>query len=150
MELDAFYRAIAPYYDRDYAGMLGGADIAFYRRLAEAAGGPVLEMGCGTGRVLLPIARAGVVAHGMDSSEAMLQQFRASLEAEPPEVRARVALTAGDIRSRDLGARFPLVMAAGNVLHSFLQRADQRAWLANARRHLASAGALCFDVFQFD
>ncbi len=150
MELDAFYRVIAPYYDRDYVGMLGGADIAFYRRLAEAAGGPVLEMGCGTGRVLLPIARAGGKAYGMDSSEAMLGQFRATLESEPPEVRTRVTLTVGDIRSCGLGEQFSLVFSAGNVLHSFLDRAGQRAYLANARRHLAPGGALCFDVFQFD
>ena len=150
IELDAFYRVIAPYYDGDYADLLGGADIAFYRRLAETSGGPVLEMGCGTGRVLLPIARAGVAAHGMDASEAMLDQFRATLRAEPDEVRGRVALVQGDIRSLDLGRRFPLVIAAGNVPHSFLERRDQRAWLANARRHLAPGGALCFDVFQFD
>ena len=149
-ELEAFYGIIASSYDADYAGLLGGADIAFYRRLAEESGGPVLEMGCGTGRVLLPIARAGIPAHGMDGSAAMLDRFRAALQAELPEVRDRVRLTPGDIRTTDAGARFPLVFAAGNVLHSFLERPDQRAWLANARRHLAPGGAFCFDVFQFD
>lgn len=150
LELDSFYRVIAPHYDQDYAGLWQGADIAFYRRLAETSGGPVLEMGCGTGRVLLPLARAGVCVHGMDSSIAMLDQLRARLGAEPAEVRERVALIHGDIRRSDAGRRFPLVIAPANVLHSFLERADQRAWLHNARRHLAVAGALCFDVFQPD
>ncbi|MEK7755322.1 MAG: class I SAM-dependent methyltransferase, partial [Acidobacteriota bacterium] len=122
----------------------------FYRRLAEACGGPVLEMGCGTGRVLLPLARAGIAMHGMESSLAMLGQLRASLDREPASVRDRVALTHGDIRSTDAGLRFALVIAPGNVLHSFLERNEQRAWLANARRHLAAGGALVFDVFQPD
>lgn len=143
-ELEAFYGVIAPHYDEDYADLLNGADIAFYRALAGESGGPVLEMGCGSGRVLLPIARAGIPAHGMDGSAAMLEQLRAKLRGEP------VTLTYGDIRSAAAGARFPLVYAAGNVLHSFLERADQRAWLRNVRRHLAPGGSFCFDVFQFD
>jgi len=149
-ELDAFYGVIAPYYDRDYADLLQGADVAFYRRMAEACGGPVLEMGCGTGRVLLPLARAGIAVHGIDASVPMLEQLRASLRSEPAAVRERVSVTHGDIRSVDVGARFPLVISAGNVPHSFLERKDQRTWLANARRHLAPGGALCFDVFQPD
>ncbi len=149
-ELDAFYKLIAPYYDEDYAPLLGGKDIVFYRRLAEESGGPVFEMGCGTGRVLLPLARAGIAMHGMDSSQAMLDHLCVSLRSEPAEVRERVSLTQGDIRYDDVGLRFPLVIAAGNVLHSFLEREDQRAWFRNARRHLAPGGAFCFDVFQFD
>lgn len=149
LELDAFYSVIAPCYDQDYAGIRQGADIAFYRRMAETWGGPVLEMGCGTGRVLLPLARAGISVHGMDSSAAMLEQLR-RLDAEPAEVRERVRVTHGDIRRTDAGRRFPLAIAPGNVLHSFLERCDQRAWLWNAHRHLASGGSLCFDVFQPD
>ena len=149
-ELDSFYKLIAPYYDEDYAPILGGKDIAFYRTLAEESGGPVLEMGCGTGRVLLPIARAGIAIHGMDSSQAMLDQLCASLRSEPADVRERISLTRGDIRYDDVGRRFPLVIAAGNVLHSFLEHAHQRAWFRNARRHLTPGGTFCFDVFQFD
>ena len=150
LELEAFYKVIAPYYDQDYEDILKGADIAFYRRMAETCGEPVLEMGCGTGRVLLPLARAGFSIHGMDSSVDMLAQLRRRLESEPADVRARVAVTHGDIRSTDLAPRFRLVIAPGNVMHSFLERCDQRAWLRNARRHLAPGGSLCFDVFQPD
>ncbi len=148
LELDAFYRVIAPFYDEDYAGLIGGVE--FYRQLAVECGGPVLEMGCGTGRMLLPLARAGITVCGMDASLAMLEQLCATLRAETAEVRERMTIIQGDIRSTDAGQRFPLVIAAGNVLHSFIDRADQRAWLANARRHLAPGGAFCFDVFQFD
>jgi SAM-dependent methyltransferase len=141
---------IAPSYDEDYAGILKGIDVAFYRRLAETSAGPVLEMGCGTGRVLVPLARAGLAMYGMDSSAAMLDQLRATLAREPDEVRQRVSLHQGDIRATDLGRRFPLIIAPGNVLHSFLERESQRAFLRNTRRHLAVGGALCFDVFQMD
>lgn len=149
-ELDAFYRTIASRYDDDYAELIGEKDVAFYRRMALETGGPVLEMGCGTGRVLLPVARAGVQAWGMDCSVAMLEQLSARLALEPPEVRGRVTLKQGDIRETRLGRRFRFIFAAGNVLHSFLERREQRAWLRNVRRHLAPGGVFCFDVFQFD
>jgi SAM-dependent methyltransferase len=147
-ELDAFYRAIAPYYDEDYANLLEGQN--FYVELAKESGGPVLEMGCGTGRILIPVARAGVTAYGMDISKPMLDQLSASLQKEPAIVQDRITILHDDIRSADTGRRFPFIFAAGNVLHTFLDRADQRAWLRNVRRHLEPGGAFVFDVFQFD
>jgi SAM-dependent methyltransferase len=149
-ELDNLYRVVAPYYDLAYGDLYAGEDIAFYRQLAEASSGPVLEMGCGTGRVLLPLARGGSVMYGMDCSLAMLEQLRAHLDREDRAVRDRVTVAHGDIRWDDAGRRFPLIIAAGNVLHSFMDRQDQRAWLRNVRRHLAPGGAFCFDLFQFD
>ena len=107
-------------------------------------------MGCGTGRILLPLARAGVVISGMDRSLAMLQRLTSALHNQPAEVRDRVTTIHGDIRYDDAGGRFRLIIAAGNVLHSFIDRTDQRAWLRNVRRTLAADGAFCFDVFQPD
>ncbi len=150
LDLDAFYRVIAPYYDGDYADFHGGADILFYTRLAKECAGPVLEMGCGTGRMLLPLARAGMEICGMDISLPMLDRLCARLRSEPADVRERVSVIHGDIRSADAGRKFALIYAAGNVPHSFINRADQRAWLRNARRHLAPGGALVFDLFQFE
>ncbi len=84
-ELAAIYDAI--YADRDDAG--------FWQAMAAAAGGgPILELGCGTGRVLLPLARAGFEITGLDLSAQMLERCRAKLQAEPPEVRDRVRLLA--------------------------------------------------------
>ncbi|MEK7408195.1 MAG: class I SAM-dependent methyltransferase [Acidobacteriota bacterium] len=143
-----FFRVVAPYYDADYAAINYTADIGFYVDLARQCGGPVLEMGCGTGRVLLATARAGVRIHGLEISPDMLAVLRDKLCEETPEVRERVALTEGDICSVDLGARFPLVTAPFRVLQALAERADQRAWLRNVRRHLAPGGALSFDVFQ--
>jgi SAM-dependent methyltransferase len=149
-ELDTFYRTLAPYYDLIYGHLFAGEDIAFYVEMATASPGPVLEMGCGTGRVLLPLARAGVSMWGMDSSIAMLEQLCAALKSEDRAVRERVTVLHADIRHDYAGCRFPLIIAAGNVLHSFLDRLDQRAWFRNVRRHLAPGGVFCFDLFQFD
>ena len=149
-ELETYYQVAAPFYDDDYADVWHGEDIEFYCGLATECGGPVLEMGCGTGRVLLPLARAGIGMHGVDCSPVMLARLRTSLSDEPKDVQERVALTCGDIRCLDVGARFPLVSAPGHVVQSFLERGDQRAWLRNVRRHLAPDGALCFDAFQPD
>src|SRR5271167_3362574 len=77
-------------------------DIEFYVAEGHAAGGPVLELACGTGRVLLPTARAGVEITGLDSSERMLAQCRARLASEPEEVRRRAVVVPGDLASFEL------------------------------------------------
>lgn len=143
-----FFHHAARHYDADYAAMRYDADIQFYVGLALESGGPVLEMGCGTGRVLLPTARAGVPIHGIDLSAAMLAELRGKLALEPQALRQRVSLTQGDIRSVDVGCRFALATAPFRVVQMLLEREDQRAWLRNVRRHLLPGGTLCFDVFQ--
>ena len=88
-ELAAVYDAI--YADRDDAG--------FWRKIAASAtgSGPILELGCGTGRVLLPLARAGFEITGLDLSTAMLERCRAALRSEPPELHDRVRLAVADM-----------------------------------------------------
>ncbi len=148
--LERFYGVCAAYYDADYAAVPRRDDVDLYVDLAREHGGPVLEMGCGSGRVLLPVARAGVEVTGLDLSAAMLDRLRDSLAAEPAAVRRRVRLVEGDLRSADAGGPFALVTAPFRVVQHLLERADQRAWLRNAARHLAPGGALVFDVFQPD
>lgn len=143
-----FFRVCAPFYDADYAALNYDADTPFYVEMARESGGPVLEMGCGTGRVLLPVARAGIRIHGVDLSADMLEQFGRKLAGEPAEVRERVSFSEGDIRTVDAGGKFALVSAPFRVVQVLLTREDQRAWLRNVRRHLRPGGALCFDVFQ--
>jgi SAM-dependent methyltransferase len=147
-EVRQFYARIAPNYDSDYAAMGYNADVEFYVGLAKETGGPVLEMGCGTGRVLVPTARAGVAIHGLDISREMLRELRKKLAGERPAVRRRVSLTRGNICSADVGGKFALVTAPFRVLQMVEERDDQRTWLRNVRKHLARDGALCFDVFQ--
>src|ERR1051326_5853005 len=93
-------------------------DVDFYVEEAKAAGGPALEIGCGTGRILIPTARAGVTITGLDGSTEMLARARAKLAAEPAPVRQRATLVQADMRDFELGARFALITAPFRVVRS--------------------------------
>jgi len=122
-------------------------DVAFYVGEAVRSGGTVLEVGCGTGRILLPVARAGCTVTGLDASELMLERCRELLAAEPAEGRARVTLHRGDARAFDLGARFGLVIAPFRVVQHMITIDDQLAFLDAVTRHLEPGGRLVFDAF---
>ena len=96
-----FYDYVVPYRER--------RDVDFFVELARQSGGPVLEIGSGTGRVLIPTARAGVEIVGLDSSASMMEVCRAKLAHEPQEVQTKVQLVEGDMRQFDLGREFRLV-----------------------------------------
>jgi SAM-dependent methyltransferase len=122
-------------------------DVQFYIDEARDAGGSVLEIGCGTGRVLLPIARSGHTITGVDASPQMLERCRSKLRAEPGPVQSRVALYEGDARAFDLGRQFDLVIAPFRVMQHMTTIEDQVGFLSSAARHLAPGGRLAFDVF---
>jgi len=147
-----FYDRCAAFYDGDYEAAGYDHDVPFYVDLARESGGPVLEMGCGTGRVLLPVARAGIEVAGVDASARMLERLAARLAVEPEAVRRRVRLVEGDIRTARVEGEFALVTAPFRVVQHLLERADHRSWLRNVARHLRRdpPGALVFDVFQPD
>lgn len=134
-----FYDHVGPYAERP--------DPTFYVEEATKARGPVLEIGCGTGRVLIPIARAGVEITGLDLSPHMLRVCRARLAREPEEVRARVTLIEGDMRRFDLGRAFALATIPFRPFQHLITVEDQLACLAAIRRHLADGGRLVFDIF---
>jgi len=135
----------ARYYDATYALLRDPADAAFYLALARETGGPVLELGCGTGRVLLPIARAGIIAVGLDQSQEMLA---ALARKQPPPTLRLVECAMTDF---DLGAeRFRLIFSAFRALQHLGTVAEQLACLACVRRHLAPDGLFAFDVFSPD
>lgn len=123
------------------------ADVRFYTEQAVTAGGPVLELGCGTGRVLLPCARAGAVITGLDRSRPMLAVADEKLAREAPEVRARVRLVEGNMASFDLAQPFALVTMPFRAFQHLLTVEDQLACLEAVRRHLQPGGRLAFDVF---
>lgn len=117
-------------------------DVGFYRELAREAGGRVLELGCGTGRVLLSIARDGIACTGLDSSEEMLEELR---RKSPPE---NLRLVQGSMQDFDLGPeRFGLIFSAFRSFQHLLTVEDQLACLRAVRRHLAPGGLFAFDVF---
>ena len=122
-------------------------DVEWYRAKAEAAGGPVLELGAGTGRVTLAIAEAGIPIHALDSSREMLEALAAKLAGRPRELRDRVTLVAGDMRTFDLADRFPLVISPFRAFLHNVTDEDRLATLARVRHHLHPGGRLAFNVY---
>ena len=154
----------APFYDWENARTLGRRDLAFWKRFTAKVHGPVLELGCGTGRVTLPLARAGVDIVGLDRSEAMLA--RATKRIPSPESRstrsprtgsgstrspqpeARIPhLVRGDIRALPFpGAAFSAVLAPYGVLQSLVRHRDLTATLTSVARILTPGGVFGIDL----
>ena len=122
-------------------------DVDFYVEEARQAGGEVLELGSGTGRILLPVARAGVAITGLDEAAAALGRCRAKLEREPGEVQGRVSLVQGDLRDFALGKTYALITAPFRVFQHLMTVADQIAALRAIERHLSPGGRIILDFF---
>jgi ubiquinone/menaquinone biosynthesis C-methylase UbiE len=137
----------AEVYDYQVGQAWGDRDVPFWLTLAKETGGPVLELACGTGRVLLPLARAGLQVTGLDISPHMLAVARRKLEKEEPEVQRRVRLVEGDMRDFTLEERFGLILIPFRAFRALLERADQRRCLERCARHLGPGGRLAIDVF---
>ncbi len=121
------------------------ADVEFFVREALAQGSEVLEFGAGSGRVTLPLLRAGVRVTAVDLSQAMLDRLEEKLRAEPEEVRARVRIVRGDMRSLRLEERFGLVVGTFNVVAHLHTAEELLAFIETAEHHLAPGGAILFD-----
>jgi SAM-dependent methyltransferase len=141
------YAVLAPHYDAAYAAKKDLLDLPFYVDVAKRSGGPVLEIACGTGRVLLPIAREGIEIDGVDNSVAMLDVLKAKLEREPSKFRERVTLESGDMRNFRLGKKYPLVIIPFRPMQHMYTVSDQVDALTTAAAHLRDDGRLIFDVF---
>jgi len=137
--LARLYDQVIPYRDRP--------DVEFFVQAALDSGSPVLEVGCGTGRVLLPTARAGISITGLDISTHMLDVCRQTLEQEPPEVQERVTLAEGDMRNFDLGGTFSLITTPFRPFQHLLTTKDQISCLQCIQRHLEPGGFLILDIF---
>jgi SAM-dependent methyltransferase len=120
-------------------------DFAFYRRLCEDQGGPVVELGAGTGRLTLPLAGTGAQVIAVEPHA--LMRARCAARVAEAGLGARVRVVDGDARSLDLDVRAALVIAPFNTLMHLESLADQDAALAAARRHLAPGGAFACDLF---
>ena len=140
---EAYGRTTARFYDAAYQHSPQiGRDIDFYRALARECAGPVLELGCGTGRVLLRMAEDGFPCTGLDASRHMLDALRA--KSRFPNLR----LVHAPMQRFDLAHdRFTLIYSAFRAFQHLYTVEDQLQCLACVRRHLAPGGALAFDVF---
>jgi SAM-dependent methyltransferase len=136
--------ADADFYDLEFRSR--AHELPFYEAWARRAAGPVLEVACGTGRLTLPLARAGVDVTGLDVAPAMLARARRKAEEEG----LRVEWLLQDCRAFTSPRTFALIFLASNALQHLHDRTSLEAFFARARRHLAPGGLLILDVFNPD
>lgn len=138
-----FYDTIARFYDAENAEMTD--DLALYSELAEETGGPALDVGCGTGRVMLHLAQEGVRTVGVDRSEAMLARGERKL-AVMPDLKPLVTFVQGDALDADLPGAFKLIIVPYNGFMHFSEQVDQIAALRHFHDLLDDGGLLVMDL----
>jgi len=147
----------APFYDWENAQTLGRRDVPFWQRIAAKAGDTVLELGCGTGRVTVPLARAGIDLVGVDRSGPMLEraQQRVARAVRNSQSAIRSPQSAvrypqfvrADIRALPFQARaFAMVLAPYGILQSLIRPRDLTAALASVARVIAPGGTFGVDL----
>jgi SAM-dependent methyltransferase len=133
-------------YDLVTPGSFHG-DLEWYRQKARDCGGPLLELGAGTGRITLPIAEDGRVIYALDADRGMLTSLRRKRAVLPPEVQERIVVIEGDMRDFRLDERFALILVPFRAFLHNLTEEDQLACLRCAREHLRPGGRIAFNVF---
>jgi len=141
---------IADYYDSSPLVKQRTEDVAFYSRAARKYGDPVLELGCGTGRITLAVAEAGYRIVGLDISERMLERAVEKRAEIRREARERVHLVQGDMAEFDLGEKFRTVVIPFRPFQHLLETEQHMGCLNSVRKHLAADGRLIMDFFQTD
>ncbi|HEX4208075.1 MAG TPA: class I SAM-dependent methyltransferase [Ktedonobacteraceae bacterium] len=140
------YDLIAPFYDAEHAHF--SEDIDMYLNFATSSGGKILELACGSGRVLLPLAQEGYALTGVDTSDAMLGLARRNLEAAG--VNEQCSLIQQDISQLALPHKFRLAfIALGSFAHITARKAQQQA-LAAIHAHMSPGGIFILDISNAD
>lgn len=139
----AFYETIARYYDAENEHMT--ADLALYSTLAEEVGGPILDVGCGSGRVTLHLAGEGYVIAGVDASPAMLDRGRRRAQHRA-DLRDLVTFYEGDAASFVYPDSYALILLPYNCLMHFRTTEEQATLLRHLARHLTPEGRLVIDL----
>jgi SAM-dependent methyltransferase len=139
------YEASAKYYDVWHADFT--EDIEFYLKLAERTGGPVLELMCGTGRVLIPFAQAGYEITGVDRSPSMLDVCTAKIGFLKKEEQERIDIIQDDVRTFKAPTKFKFAFLPFNSFLHLLETEDQEIVLGNIASHLVEGGIFSFSIF---
>jgi len=140
------YDSIAPFYDIEHAQF--DEDLDMYRNFAELSGGKILELACGSGRLLLPLARDGFQVMGVDTSVAMLKLAEHAL-AEAG-VGGRCQLVQQDMCTLQLPHKFRLAMIALGSFGHIVRRVQQQQALAAIRAHLSPGATFVLDISNED
>lgn len=138
------YRLAAKYYD-----LFGSKkDLNFYKELALQSGDKALELGVGTARVAIPLARDGVTVLGIDNSVHMLRVAREKLAKESEDVRRRVTLKKEDMKDFELNQLFPFIYIPASTFDHNITVEDQKRTLECVYEHLEESGTFAFDLEQ--
>jgi SAM-dependent methyltransferase len=140
------YDVIAPFYDREHAHF--SEDLDLYHNFAEMCGGKILELACGSGRVLLPLAREGYALTGIDTSASMLDIARQRLQEEG--LTAQCILMQQDMSTLQLEQKFRLAFIALGSFAHITSRTQQQRSLASIRAHLSPGGTFIIDISNAD
>ncbi len=140
------YDLIAPFYDMEHARF--EEDVSLYLNFAELSGGPLLELACGSGRLLVPLAREGYELTGVDSSRRMLDIAQHALEQA--EVAEQCTLVQANMSTMSLGQQFRMAFIALGSFGHVCTRQEQRQTLAAVRDHLAAGGRFILDISNAD
>ncbi|MCB1216739.1 class I SAM-dependent methyltransferase [bacterium] len=143
------YGAIARWYDELYE-FRSAVDLQFWLDCAGGTACEILELGCGTGRISIPLARAGHRVTALDLSSEMLARLEEKLASEPAEVRERISTVQAGMQDFALEQRFDLVLIPFRAFQHLLATDEQRACLACVRRQLTDGGRLVLDLFDPD
>ncbi|MFO1125243.1 MAG: class I SAM-dependent methyltransferase [Methylocystis sp.] len=142
MEPMPYFDVVAKYYDEAYGASADLRDVEMYKSFARRFGGPVLEIGCGTGRVLKPIADMGIEIDGIDVSEAMISILKSKIADIIPIPNIYLS----DMRRIEIARRYRLVTIPFRTLQHMITIEDKLQALAAAKNHLLDEGRLIFDV----
>ena len=115
-------------------------DLPFYLSMAREVGGSVLELGCGTGRITIPLAQAGIAITGLDIVPGMLARAQKKAQNLP------VQWIEADIRDFHLGKRFDLIYTTGSVFQHLVERDEQEMMFACVHEHISSTGLFVIDL----
>ena len=141
------YDLIAPFYDIEHDRF--NEDLDMYRNFAELSGGrKILELACGSGRVLLPLAQEGYELTGVDSSEKMLALAQQRLQEK--QLAAHCQLIKQDMRTLQIGQKYRLAIIALGSFGHIATRTDQQSTLAALRAHLSPRATLILDISNAD
>ncbi|MFC1953393.1 class I SAM-dependent methyltransferase [Chloroflexota bacterium] len=137
---------VAEYYDIAYE-QLGPKDIDFFIDCSKKTNGQTLELGCGTGRVLVPTAASGCRITGLDLSPYMLEKCQKKLKELPAEVQNRVKLIQENMADFETGETYSLVTVPFRAFQHLTSVEEQKSCLVSVNRHLVLQGRLIIDVF---
>jgi len=138
-----FYATIARYYDAEHTDKTD--DLAMYSELAEEYGGPILDVGCGTGRVVFHLAQEGHVTHGIDSEYDMLERAKMKLDVFS-HIRDKLMFYHGDILTYQMDKKFKMALLSYNALMHFHSQEEQLALLRRLHEWMQPNSLLIIDL----